>query len=178
MSFELIPGRYAIDASHSSITFSTRFVVARVRGAFPEFSGIVEVAEDLEKSTVQAEIVTTSLTTAVDARDEHLRSADYFDVASHPTATFVSTGLTADGERFELQGELTVRGVTRPISLDLHFLGSGEDHYGNARVGFRATTRVSRSAFDVAGNVSAPGGPLLMGDATDLVLEISAIREG
>ncbi|MGW4488011.1 YceI family protein [Amycolatopsis sp. NPDC004368] len=174
MSIEIKPGRYEIDPVHSSITFSTRFVAARVRGTFGAFSGTVEVAEDLAKSSVTAAIETTSLYTGTEARDEHLRTADYFDVANHPQATFTSTGLEADGDRYALRGDLTIRGTTLPVELDLYFTGDGVDHYGNFRVGFRATTRVSRSAFGVAGNVSTPGGPLLMGDTTELTLQIQA----
>ncbi|WIX77246.1 YceI family protein [Amycolatopsis carbonis] len=174
MSIEIKAGRYEIDPVHSSIEFSTRFVAARVRGTFGAFSGTVEVAEDLAKSSVTAAIDTASLQTGTEARDEHLRTADYFDVANHPEATFASTGLEADGDRYTLRGDLTIRGTTLPVALDLYFTGDGVDHYGNFRVGFRATTRISRSAFGVAGNVSQPGGPLLMGDATELTLQIQA----
>ncbi|UOZ03460.1 YceI family protein [Amycolatopsis sp. WQ 127309] len=174
MPIAITAGRYSIDPAHSSLEFSTRFVVARIKGTFTDVSGSIEVAEDLVKSTVQAEIAVGSVQTNVDARDNHLRGADFFDIENHPAARFSSTGIVADGERYTLQGDLTIRGTTKPVELDLYFLGDGEDHYGNARVGFRATARVSRSAFGVSGNVSQPGGPLLMGDATDLVLEIQA----
>lgn len=174
MSIEIKPGRYEIDPVHSSIAFSTRFVAARVRGTFAAFSGTVEVAEDLEKSSVTATIDVASVHTGTEPRDEHLRSADYFDVANHPEATFTSTGLEADGDRYTLRGDLTIRGTTLPVKLDLYFTGDGVDHYDNFRLGFRATTRISRSAFGVSGNVSVPGGPVLMGDATELTLEIQA----
>jgi polyisoprenoid-binding protein YceI len=174
LSIDIRPGRYEIDPVHSTIVFSTRFVAARVRGTFPAFSGVVEVAEDLLKSTVTATIDLASVHTGVPARDEHLRSADYFDTAQHPTATFTSTGIEADGDRHTLHGDLTLRGTTLPVKLDLYFTGDGADHFGNFRVGFRASTRVSRKAFCVNGNVSNPGGPLLIGDATDLTFEIQA----
>jgi polyisoprenoid-binding protein YceI len=177
MNIEIPAGRYTVDPVHSTIGFSTRFVVARIKGVFTEFSGTVEIAEDTLKSRVEAEIAVTSVHTLNAARDEHLRSADYFDVTTHPTARFVSTDLIADGERYTLKGDLTIRGVTRPVELDLYALGSGTDHGGNVRLGFRATTRISRSAFGVNGNTSAPGGPALIGDATDLTLEIQALRE-
>jgi polyisoprenoid-binding protein YceI len=177
MNIEIPAGRYTVDPVHSAVGFSTRFVVARVKGVFTEFSGTVEIAEDALKSTVEAEIAVASVHTANAARDEHLRSGDYFDVTNHPTARFVSTDLIADGERYTLKGDLTIRGVTRPVEFDLYALGSGTDHYGNFRLGFRATTRISRSAFGVNGNTSAPGGPALIGDATDLTLEIQALRE-
>lgn len=175
MSIDIQPGRYEIDPVHSTIGFSTRFVAARVRGRFLSFSGVVEVAEDLLQSSVTATIDVASVHTGTEARDEHLRGEDYFDVGHHPDATFTSTALEADGDRYALHGDLTIRGTTRPVELDLFFTGDGEDHYGSFRIGFRATTRVSRSAFGVDGNVSKPGGPLLMGDATDLTLEIQAI---
>ncbi len=175
MSIDIKPGRYEIDPVHSTIGFSTRFVAARVRGRFLAFSGTVEVADDLLKSSVQARIDVASVHTGTAQRDEHLRGEDYFDVARHPEATFTSTGIEADGDRYTLWGDLTIRGTTRPVQLDMYFTGDGEDHHGNFRLGFRAGTRVSRSAFGVAGNVSQPGGPLLMGDATDFTMEIQAI---
>ncbi|SMD26336.1 YceI family protein [Kibdelosporangium aridum] len=175
MQITIPTGRYTVDAAHSSVTFTTRFVIARVKGTFTDVSGTVEVAEDPAKSTVSAEIAVNSVHTAVEARDEHLRSADFFDVANHPTARFTSTELVPDGERYTLRGDLTIRGTTRPVEFDLYALGSGTDHTGAFRIGFRASTRVSRNAFGVNGNISAPGGPALIGDATDLTLEIQAI---
>lgn len=175
MSIDIPPGRYEIDPVHSTIGFATWFVAARVRGTFTGLSGTVEVAEELAKSSVTATIDIASVQTGSTARDEHLRSADYFDAGNHPAATFTATGLEPDGDRYALRGELTIRATTRPVELDLYFTGDGVDHYGNFRLGFRAGTRVSRSAFGVAGNVSQPGGPLLMGDATDLTFEIHAV---
>ena len=176
VSINIPAGRYAIDPVHSSILFSTRFVTARLKGMFTNFSGTVEIAEDLTDSAIQAEIDVNSLSTGLEARDAHLRNDDYFDVAHYPLATFESTRLSADGERYTLQGDLAIRGTTLPVELELHFLGDGHDHYGNFRLGFRATTRVSRAAFGVNGNVSQPGGPPLIGDATHLTLEIQATQ--
>jgi polyisoprenoid-binding protein YceI len=176
MSIAIAPGRYEIDPVHSTIQFSTRFVAARVRGTFTSFAGHVEVADSLLDSSVTATIDVASLHTGTEARDEHLRSPDYFDVAQHSEATFVSTGVEADGDRHTVHGDLTVRGVTRPVALDVYFTGDGPDHAGNFRIGFRAATRVSRSAFGVAGNVAVPAGQLLIGDATDLTLQIQATR--
>jgi polyisoprenoid-binding protein YceI len=175
MSVTIPPGRYEIDPVHSTIEFSTRFVAARVRGTFTAFAGTVEVAENLLDSAVTATIEVASVHTGVEARDEHLRSPDYFDAAQQPEATFTSTGLEADGDRYTLRGDLTIRGTTRPVELDLYFTGDGQDHFGNFRIGFRASTRVSRSAFGVVGNVAGPAGQLLMGDATDLTLQVQAI---
>lgn len=175
MSIEIRPGRYEIDPVHSTIGFSTRFVAARVRGRFLAFSGAVEVAEDLLQSSVTAVIDVSSIFTGTEARDEHLRGEDYFDVDHHAEARFSSTAMESDGDRYTLRGDLTIRSTTRPVELDLFFTGDGEDHYGNFRIGLRATTRLSRSAFGVDGNVSKPGGSLLMGNATDLTLEIQAI---
>ncbi|WP_433200621.1 YceI family protein [Lentzea sp. CA-135723] len=168
-------GSYVIDAAHSSVTFATRFVAGRVRGTFDDISGTVEIAEDPEKSSVTAQIGTQSLHTGIAPRDAHLSSADYFDVENHPSASFTSTELIADGERFALRGDLTFRGVTQPVEFDLYPLGSGTDHFGSFRVAFHATARVSRKAFGVNGNASLPGGPLLIGDATDVTLEIQAV---
>jgi polyisoprenoid-binding protein YceI len=178
MGIDVPAGRYALDPVHSSVQFATRFVGARVRGTFSGLSGTLEIAEDLAKSSAQAQIDITSLSTGVGARDEHLRSADYFDAATHPSAAFASSGLVEDGDRLLLAGDLTIRGTTRPIELEVRFTGDGEDHTGTFRVGFTASGRVSRSAFGVNGNVSKAGGPLLIGDATDITFEIQATREG
>ncbi|WP_028933498.1 YceI family protein [Pseudonocardia spinosispora] len=177
MGIEIPAGRYAVDPVHSTVGFATRFVAARVRGTFPAFTGEIEIAEDLTKSSVTAEVEVGSLTTGTAARDEHLRSVDYFDADRYPKAFLRSTGLEVDGERYLLASELTVHGVTRNVEFVLYFLGDGEDHYGNFRLGFRAHTRVPRSTFGVSGNAVLPGGLQLVGDATDLTLEISAIRQ-
>jgi polyisoprenoid-binding protein YceI len=174
MSIEIKPGRYDIDPVHSSVEFSTRFVAARIRGTLAIASGTVEVAEDLLKSSVTAKIDVVSVHTGTDARDEHLRGEDFFDVANHPEAMFSSTGLAADGDRHILSGLLTIRGTTHPVELDLYLTGDGEDQFGNFRIGFRASTRVSRSAFGVSGNVFKPGGPQLIGDTTEVTLQIQA----
>jgi polyisoprenoid-binding protein YceI len=119
----------------------------------------------------------TTVSTGVGARDDHLRTGDYFDTANHPTATFTSSGLVEDGDRFLLTGDLTVRGTIRPVELEVRFTGDGEDQTGAFRVGFAASGRVSRSAFGVNGNVSKPGGRLLIGDTTDVTFEVQATRE-
>ena len=177
MSIDIPAGRYAVDPVHSSLQFATHFVGARVRGTFSGLSGALEIAEDLRKSAVQVQIDVTTLSTGVGARDDHLRSADYFDAANHPAATFASNGLVADGDRFLLAGDLTIRGAIRPVELEVRFTGDGEDQTGAFRVGFTASGRVSRSAFGVNGNVSKVGGPLLIGDATDITMELQATRE-
>jgi polyisoprenoid-binding protein YceI len=112
---------------------------------------------------------------AVVLADQHLRGEDYFDVANHPEATFRSTGMSADGDRHTPSGLLTIHGTTLPVEPDMYFTGDGEDHYGNLRIGFRASTQVSRAAFGVSGNVFKPGGPQLIGDTTELTLQIQAI---
>lgn len=177
MSIDIPAGQYALDPVHSSLQFATRFVGARVRGTFSGLSGTLEIAEDLTKSSVQVQIDVATLSTGVVARDDHLRSADYFDTANHPAATFASSSLVEDGDRLLLAGDLTIRGTIRPVELEVRFTGDGEDHTGAFRVGFTASGRVSRSAFGVNGNVSKAGGPLLVGDATDITFEVQAIRE-
>ncbi|WP_433286637.1 YceI family protein [Pseudonocardia sp. CA-142604] len=177
MSIDIPAGRYALDPVHSFLQFATHFVGARVRGTFRGLSGSLEIAEDLTKSSVQAQIDVTTLSTGVGARDDHLRSADYFDAANHPVATFASSGLVPDGDRFLVAGDLTIRGTTRSVELEVRFSGDGEDQTGAFRMGFTASGRVSRSAFGVNGNVSKVGGPLLIGDATDISLELQTTRE-
>src|SRR6201991_1457617 len=177
MSINIPAGRFALDPVHSSLQFATRFVGARVRGTFSGLSGTLEIAEDLTKSSVKTQIDVVTLSTGVGARDNHLRSVDYFDTANHPAATFVSSSLVEDCDRLLLAGDLTIRGTIRPVELEVRFTGDGEDHTGAFRVGFTASARVSRSAFGVNGNVSKPGGRLLIGDTTDVTFEVQATRE-
>ena len=124
----LSAGTWAIDPVHSSIAFSVRhLVVSKVRGNFSTFSGAVVVAEDGTPS-VTAEIAVDSVDTGNEQRDAHLKSADFFDVEQYPTATFVSTGVRADGDDYVLDGDFTLKGVTKPVSLDLEFNGDQPRH--------------------------------------------------
>jgi polyisoprenoid-binding protein YceI len=169
----LAPGAWRIDPAHSEVTFVIRHLMSKVRGSFTAFTGSVEIADDLAASTVTAEVDMSSIDTRNADRDTHLRASEIFDVDDHPTMGFVSTGL----RRTELDGELTVRGVTRPLTLDVEFNGVGGDPWGGTRAGFTATGQVSRKEFGIEFNIPMGGDKMALGDRLDITLEIQAVQQ-
>ncbi|NGX10187.1 YceI family protein [Mycobacteroides franklinii] len=164
----LTAGTWTIDPVHSDITFSVRHLgVSKVRGSFTDFSGEIIVAEDGTPS-VSATISVASVSTRNDQRDGHLRSADFFDTDNHPTATFRSTSVRADGDDYIVDGELTLRGVTQPVALNLSLEGVGPGAQGGAVAGFEASTQVNRGDFGVN------GGAGLVGEKVALTFNIEA----
>jgi len=172
---ELTAGSYTIDPAHSEITFSVRHLMSKVRGSFTDFTGELTVADDLSLSTATTTIQLGSVDTRHADRDAHLRSAEIFDVERYPSMTFVSTGVRADGDRHLLDGELTIKDVTRPVTLEVEFNGTGTDPWGGNRAGFTAATQISRKDFGVEFNVPLQGEKVLLGDKVDIQLEIQAI---
>jgi polyisoprenoid-binding protein YceI len=168
-----------IDPTHSAIHFSVRhMVVSKTRGRFGTFSGQIQLdPKELSKGSVSVEIDAVSIDTGDAQRDGHLRSADFLDVEKFPKATFKSTKVTDNGEgRIKIVGDLTVRGVTRQVTLDATYEGSGKDPWGGERVGFSATTTLTRSEFGVSFNKALETGGLLVGEKVELNLEVEAIK--
>ncbi|MFC4910054.1 YceI family protein [Actinomadura gamaensis] len=181
----LTPGRWTIDPAHSEITFSVRHLMTTVRGTFPDFSGEALVAADPFASSACAEIRLASLDTRNAERDAHVRSGDFLDVERYPVMTFASTGLEratigrrARTPRFHVDGELTVRGVTRPVRLLSEFHGVSGDPWGGVRAGFTATTEISRRDFGIEFNIPLQGDKVVLGDAIAIQLEIQFVRTG
>jgi polyisoprenoid-binding protein YceI len=171
------PGRWAIDASHSSVEASVRHLgLSKVRGAFRSFTGAIDVAERPEDSSVQVSIEAGSVDTREAARDEHLRSPDFLDVAAHPTIDFRSTRVTGKGSRWEVEGDLTLRGTTRPVTLDVRFEGLESDPWGGSRAAFSARTELDREAFGLTWNQVLESGGLLVGKKVRIDLEVEVIR--
>ncbi|WP_437318158.1 YceI family protein [Sorangium sp. So ce385] len=172
--------RWTIDASHSSVSFSVRhMMISNVRGEFAGVAG--EVTYDPrrpEASKVSATIDAASIHTREDKRDEHLRSADFFDVEAHPTITFVSRSVRRRGEGLDIVGDLTIRGVSREVTLAVSEL-SGEhgDPYGNRRLGATATTKIRRSDFGMSFNAVLETGGVLVGDEVSITLDIQLIKQ-
>lgn len=178
MSTAPLTGVWQIDPAHSEVSFTVRHLMARVRGSFSSFGGTITVGDDPARSSVRAEIDTTSVDTRSADRDKHLHSSDYFDTDTHPTAQFESaTVREQESGRYSVEGFMTIRGETRPVTLDLVSLGVADDPWGGTRAGFRASTRISRSDFGVTGNVALPGGRALIGDSVEIELEIEAVRQ-
>jgi polyisoprenoid-binding protein YceI len=174
---ELAAGTYTIDPAHSEVTFTIRHLMSKVRGSFTDFAGELTVAEDLGLSSAAATIRTASVDTRNETRDNHVRSAEILDVERYPKMTFATTGVRADGERYLVDGELTIRDVTRPVTLEVEFNGSGTDPWGGTRSGFTASTQVSRKDYGIEFNVPLQGEKVLLGDRVDIQLEIQAIRK-
>ncbi|WP_030163595.1 YceI family protein [Spirillospora albida] len=172
----LTAGTWNIDPAHSEVTFAIRHLMSKVRGTFTEFSGSIEVAEDVAKSTATAEITMASLDTRNADRDAHVRGSDVLDVENHPTMSFVTTGVRTEGGENYLDGDLTIRGVTRPVSFEVEFNGVGEDPWGGTRAGFTASTTINRKDWGIEFNVPLKGDKALLGDKVDIQLEVQAVR--
>ena len=168
-----------LDTVHSGINFSVRhMVVSKVRGRFAKFTGNVTLDEaDLTRSVVEATIDASSIDTGTAQRDEHLKSADFFDVEHFPQIRFRSTGIEKLGEdRYRLTGELTIRDVTRPIALDAEYGGRGKDPWGNERVGFTVKGALDRKDFGLKWNQALETGGVLVSDRVELELELQAVK--
>jgi polyisoprenoid-binding protein YceI len=171
-----VAGTWDIDAAHSSVGFSVRhMMVSKVRGYFTRFSGELVTAEDPAASSVTATVDMDSIDTRQEQRDAHIRSADFFDVGNHTVMTFRSTGVVADGEDWTVRGDLTIKGVTAPVTLALELNGFGPDAYGGYRAGFSAKTSISRKAYGVDIDLPMDGGGVVVGDKVDIELEIEAV---
>jgi len=171
-------GTWTIDPVHSEIGFSVRhMMVSKVRGKFTSFQGEIVTADDPGDSTVFAAIDLSSIDTGNVDRDNHIRSADFFEVDTYKTMTFRSTGLRADRDGYVLDGDLTLKGVTKPVSLHLELGGFGPDPYGNTRAGFTATGEIKRSDFGVDFNAVMETGGVVGSDKVSLNLEIEAVLQ-
>jgi polyisoprenoid-binding protein YceI len=173
-----LTGTYTIDAAHSTLGFVARHaMVTKVRGAFNEFEGTATLdGENPANSVAKVTIKTASIDTRNDQRDDHLRSNDFFAMEEFPEITFVSTGVTADGDSFNLTGDLTVKGVTKSVTVPFEYEGSAKDPFGNDRVGFSGSLVINRKDFGVSFNAPLETGGLLVSDKITLEFDISAIK--
>jgi polyisoprenoid-binding protein YceI len=172
-------GSYALDQSHSHVSFSARhLMVTKVRGRFPVTAGHLDIAQDPTQSSVEATIDVSAVDSGDPKRDEHLRSADFFDAEQYPTVTFRSTRVhdRGDGE-FTLEGELTVRDSTRPVTLQGEYLGSQDSPWGDTRVGFTAETEINRKDWGLSWNVALETGGVLVGDKIKLTIDAEWVKE-
>lgn len=167
-------GTYALDPLHASIGFVAKhMMVSKVRGKFTEASAVLTVGEEPLESGVEVTVRTDSVTTGAGDRDAHLRSGDFFDVENHPELTFRSTGVSAfDGDEFVLSGELTIRGVTKPVELKASFEGVGVNPWGVPVVGFSASTQIDREDWGLTWNAALETGGVLV--SKKVTIEIDA----
>jgi len=172
-----VAGRWVIDPVHSDISFTARhMMVSKVRGHFREFEGELVTGTDPSQSQVTATIQVASVDTNNEGRDNHVRSGDFFDAANHPTAAYHATGVVVGDGESVLNGELTLRGVTKPVPLRVEANGFGPDPQGGTRAGFTARGRINRRDFGVDfGGVM--NGVVVLGDTIELTLEIEAILQ-
>ncbi|NEA82208.1 hypothetical protein G3I30_24825 [Actinospica acidiphila] len=173
------PGPWTVDPAHSSVAAVAQHLgISSVRGRFTDFTALVEIApDDVTKSRVEAVIRAGSIDTGNRMRDTHLRSPDFLDVARHPEITYRSTGLTQAGtDRWTVHGELTMRGVVRPVGLDLAYLGTGADPWGGTRAAFRATTELHREDFAMNYNQVVQAGVAAVGTTLRVELDVQAVQ--
>jgi len=170
---------YAIDTSHSAIQFKVRHMgISSVTGHFSVFDGTLAFdSEEMKAGSVDVRIDTASIDTDDEKRDEHLRAADFFDVAEYPEMRFESTGVEVRGDELAVSGNLTIRGVTRPVVLEAEFNGRIVDPWGNTRVGFEASTTINRTDFGLTWNKLLETGGLVVGEDVKITLTIEAIEQ-
>ncbi|OBI81765.1 YceI family protein [Mycobacterium sp. 1245805.9] len=174
---QVTPGTWAIDPVHSSINFWVRhLMVSKVRGSFENFSGAIVVADDGTPS-VQAEIAVDSLHTGNAQRDAHLKAPDFFDADKYPVARFTSTSVEANGESYVLRGDLTIKGVTKPVALDLEFFGVNPGMGQGEVAGFEASVVLNRKDFGIDIDLPLETGGAVVGDKVTVTLEIEALKQ-
>jgi polyisoprenoid-binding protein YceI len=172
-------GTYTVDASHSHVGFVARHaMVTKVRGSFNEFSATASFdPSDLSAARAEVTIDVASIDTRSEQRDGHLRSADFFDVETYPTLSFASTQVElADDSTLRVTGDLTIKDVTKPVTIDFAYTGTARDPFGNDRVGFEGSVVVNRKDWDLTWNAALETGGVLVSDKVTLELELSAIK--
>jgi polyisoprenoid-binding protein YceI len=171
-------GTWNVDPKHSSVEFQVKHMgIATVKGFFGEFEGTVEVGETLDESKAYGKVIVDSITTRDEARDGHLKSGDFFDAETHTEMTFESTSITGgSGDELTIEGNLTIRGVTKPITLKATVDGADTDPWGNERVGVEATTTIVRSDYGMSFNQALGSGNLLVSDKVKIILSLSAVK--
>jgi len=172
-----VAGEYTIDPAHSSVEFVGRhLMITKVRGRFPEVSGTIAIDEEPERSHVEVEIDVTTLDTGNAQRDDHLRSPDFFHAEKHPTITFRSTKVEPGRSgTWAVTGDLTVRDVTRPVTLDVDFEGANASPIGDQRIAFSAGTEVNREDWGLTWNVALETGGVLVGKKVRIELNVQAV---
>ncbi|BBZ32268.1 YceI family protein [Mycolicibacterium confluentis] len=174
---DLATGTWAIDPVHSTVGFAVRhLMVSKVRGTFGSFSGAITVAEDGTPS-VSAEIEVASVNTGNEQRDAHLKAADFFDVEQYPTATFRSTSVEAKGDEYVVNGDFTLHGVTKPVSLALEFNGVNPGMGHGEVAGFEASVVLNRRDFGISFDAPLETGGAVVGDKVTITLEIEALKQ-
>jgi len=177
--FTTLTGTYTLDAAHTRLGFVARHaMVTKVRGAFNDFEGTATIdGTDPSKSTVNVTIQVACIDTRNEQRDGHLRTNDFFAIETYPTITFASTSIAHDGGNdFQVTGDLTIKGVTKQVTIPLEFQGAAKDPFGNDRIGFEGSLVINRSDYGVNFNAALETGGVLVSEKVTLEFEISAIK--
>ncbi|MGA2455328.1 MAG: YceI family protein [Solirubrobacteraceae bacterium] len=171
-------GTWNVDPVHSSVEFHVKHLgIATVKGHFNEFEGTLVVGDD--GITASGSVKVASVDTRESQRDEHLRSPDFFDAENHPEITFKSTSVRPlDEDTYEIEGDFTIRGITRPLKLEASVEGTESDPQGNQRVGLAATAQINRSDYDIKFNMALGSGNFAVGEKVKILLDISAVKAG
>ncbi|MDP4804314.1 MAG: YceI family protein [Candidatus Nanopelagicales bacterium] len=172
-------GTWQIDPTHTTIGFSVRHaMIAKVRGRFTDFAGTFTLnGDDPANSSAQLTVLLTSVDTQNDDRDNHLRSAEFFDVESFPEMTFVSTGVEAKGSDFVVTGDLSVHGVTKSVPVKFELVGISQDPWGNTRIGFEGEADINRRDFGLEWNVALDTGGVLVSENIKITLDVEAVKQ-
>jgi polyisoprenoid-binding protein YceI len=170
---------FSIDADHSDVTFSVRHLVARARGRFEKFSGQIELdREQPERSSLVFEVDAASIDTRQPDRDAHLRSPEFFDVERYPVVRFTSQRITKlSGDQYRVEGALELRGIVKPMALEVSYHGVAKDPWGNERTGFTTEAVINRKEFGMVWNAALDNGGVILGDDVKLTIELEAIRK-
>lgn len=174
-----LPGTYILDKAHTVVGFVVRHVmVSKVRGSFREFEGTIVVAEDPVQSSVETTIQAASVDTRDEQRDGHLKSPDFFEVEKFPVLEFKSTGVVpVRGADWKVEGNLTVHGVTRPVTLDVEFNGGSGDPWGGTRIGFSASTEIDREEYGMTFNAALETGGVLVSKTVKIEIDAEAVLQ-
>jgi polyisoprenoid-binding protein YceI len=172
-------GTWQIDPTHTTIGFSVRHaMIAKVRGRFTDFAGSFTLnGDDPANSSAQLTVLLTSVDTQNDDRDNHLRSAEFFDVESFPEMTFISTGVEAKGSDFVVTGDLSVHGVTKIVPVKFELVGISQDPWVNTRIGFEGEADINRRDFGLEWNVALDTGGVLVSENIKITLDIEAVKQ-
>lgn len=171
-------GTWTLDPTHTEIGFTVRHIISKVRGKFDTFEGTIVTADDISASTVSVEFELGSINTGTADRDNHLRSSDFFDAENHPKASFVSTSFVQKSDTdFVVAGDLTIKGVTKPVELAVEFTGEGQDPWGGTRIGVEATSSISRKEFGIDFNIPLEGDKVVIGDKIAINIVAEAVLQ-
>ena len=171
-------GTYQLDPSHSSADFQVRHLgLSKVRGGFAIQAGTVVIAEDPTQSTVEVSLDAASFETGAADRDAHVKGADFLDVEQFPKLTFRSTGVRQSGSDWKVDGELTIKDVARPVTLDVEFEGANQDPWGNGRIAFAAETEINREDFGITWNQAIEAGGVVVGPRVKIEIGAEAVRQ-